>query len=326
MTEIILRPTRICDRRNMLWIAHVEGGPRRVNHTAVVIGHRIYSFGGYCSNEDYRSIQTIDVHVLNTETLRWSLIAPRTNGRGKLLVYPEVPFQRYGHTAVAYRHHVYMWGGRNDDVCCNILFCFDTRTHTWSKPEVTGRIPGVRDGHSACIVGSHMYIFGGFEEEINQFSCDVHCLNLTSMCWSYVETTQTPPSYRDFHTATVLDNRMYVFGGRGDRHSPFHTQEEIYCAQIVYLDLRTLEWHTPETSGDMPVGRRSHSAFEYGGRLMMFGGYNSILDRHFNELYAFDPATLRWSMVHTMGVAPSPRRRQVCLVLGKRMFLFGGTR
>lgn len=28
---------------------------------------------------------------------------------------------------------------------------------------------------------------------------------------------------------------MYIFGGRGDRHSPFHTQEEIYCDQLVYL-------------------------------------------------------------------------------------------
>ena len=28
---------------------------------------------------------------------------------------------------------------------------------------------------------------------------------------------------------------MYIFGGRGDRHSPFHTQDEIYCHQIMYL-------------------------------------------------------------------------------------------
>lgn len=50
-----------------------------------------------------------------------------------------------------------------------------------------------------------------------------------------LSTSEQPPSYRDFHTATVLDNKMYIFGGRGDRHSPFHTQEEIYCDQLVYL-------------------------------------------------------------------------------------------
>lgn len=56
------------------------------------------------------------------------------------------------------------------------------------------------------------------------------------MCHEFqLSTTEQPPSYRDFHTATVLDNKMYIFGGRGDRHSPFHTQEEIYCDQLVYL-------------------------------------------------------------------------------------------
>lgn len=53
---------------------------------------------------------------------------------------------RYGHSAVAYKQKVYMWGGRNDESCCNILFCFDTTTHQWSKPEVNGQIPAVRDG------------------------------------------------------------------------------------------------------------------------------------------------------------------------------------
>lgn len=310
----------------MQWIARVEGGPRRVNHTACVIGDQIYTFGGYCSNEDYHAIKTIDVHVLNTQTLRWSLVPPRSDKSGYLLGYPEVPFQRYGHTAVAYEHNVYMWGGRNDDVCCNILFCFNTHTHTWSKPEVSGSIPGVRDGHSACIVGNSMYIFGGFEEEINQFSCDVHCLNLETMEWAFVPTGSLPPSYRDFHTATVLNDRMYVFGGRGDRHSPYHTQEEIYCSKMVYLDLKTFQWHTPTCGGQIPIGRRSHSTVVYRGKLYMFGGYNSLMDRHFNELYSFDPDTNVWQVMKTVGVPPQPRRRQVCLVLGQRMYLFGGTR
>lgn len=43
----------------MYWLAHLEGGPRRVNHTAVAIGDYIYSFGGYCSNEDYGNFWTL---------------------------------------------------------------------------------------------------------------------------------------------------------------------------------------------------------------------------------------------------------------------------
>lgn len=310
----------------MYWLAHLEGGPRRVNHTAVAIGDYIYSFGGYCSSEDYRSMDAIDVHVLNTQNLRWFQVPVRRDQNGAVLQYPEVPFQRYGHTSVAYENKVYMWGGRNNDIGCNILFCFDTQTMRWSKPAVTGNIPGIRDGHSACIVDHYMYIFGGFEEEINQFSCDVHCLDLKTMHWTFIRTSGVPPSYRDFHSATILNGRMYIFGGRGDRHSPYHSQEEIYYSQIVYLDLKTCEWQTPNTVGTIPVGRRSHSAFVYSNLLYIFGGYNGNLDEHFNDLYCFDPKTNSWSCVITKGVSPRPRRRQVCLVIGKRLYLFGGTR
>lgn len=40
--------------------------------------------------------------------------------------YAAAPYQRYGHSAVAYGTRVYIWGGRNDEAACNKLFCFDT--------------------------------------------------------------------------------------------------------------------------------------------------------------------------------------------------------
>lgn len=167
--------------------------------------------------------------------------------------------KRYGHTAVVYQQNVYLWGGRNDDASCNVLYCFDTKTLSWSRPDVSGTLPGARDGHSASVIDNFMYIFGGFQEDIDQFSCDVHCLNFETMEWKYIQTFGTPPSFRDFHSSIIINNRLYIFGGRGDKHSPYHSQEEIYCPEIVYLDLKTKVWHRPSTTGKIPVGRRSHS-------------------------------------------------------------------
>ena len=48
------------------WTVHLEGGPRRVNHAAVAVGDKIYTFGGYCTGEDYQTTRPMDVHVLNT--------------------------------------------------------------------------------------------------------------------------------------------------------------------------------------------------------------------------------------------------------------------
>lgn len=247
----------------MYWTAHLEGGPRRVNHAAVSIGDFIYSFGGYCSGDVYKGTGAIDTHILNTNSLRWSLIPSRKDDNGVLARYPTVPFQRYGHTAVPYKNNIYLWGGRNDDTACNILFCFNTKTLKWSKPTVTGLLPGARDGHTACIINQFMYIFGGFQEDIEQFTRDVYCLNLETMKWDYIQTSGTKPQYRDFHSATIIDNKMYVFGGRSDRHSPYHSQEEIYTSEICYLDLKTNTWCMPRMTGTIPIGRRSHSACKY---------------------------------------------------------------
>lgn len=48
------------------WIFCLDNGPRRVNHSAVMIDQRIFMFGGYCSGEDYETIKCIDIHTFNT--------------------------------------------------------------------------------------------------------------------------------------------------------------------------------------------------------------------------------------------------------------------
>lgn len=303
----------------MLWTVELAGGPQRVNHAAVPVGDRIYSFGGYCTGENYRTIRNMDVHVLDTVTYRWKVIDVHQTRK-------VVPFQRYGHTAVAFGSLVYVWGGRNDNTACNILYCFDTSTHQWSVPEVKGLVPEARDGHSACIVNDHMYIFSGYLEYMESYTQEVHTLNLRTMTWSYVRTNGPSPIYRDFHTATGIDGVMFVWGGRevpsGWYDSPEH---EEYSSEMYALDTTTNRWSIIPASGCIPIGRRSHSAFVYKSYIYVFGGFNSKEDRHFNDLHRFDPVSQHWECVKPLGVGPCPRRRQSCCVVGSRMFLFGGT-
>ena len=81
-----------------------------------------------------------------------------------------------------------------------MLFCFDTKTNRWSRPVVSGTLPGARDGHSACVINSSMYIFGGYEEDINQFSQDVHVLDLRTMEWRYMNTRVNLAKYHCSYT------------------------------------------------------------------------------------------------------------------------------
>ena len=39
----------------------------------------------------------------------------------------DIPYQRYGHTAVAFGDLAYIWGGRNDkDGACSVLYQYET--------------------------------------------------------------------------------------------------------------------------------------------------------------------------------------------------------
>ncbi|XDV49740.1 hypothetical protein PO909_018930 [Leuciscus waleckii] len=341
------------------WTVHLEGGPRRVNHAAVAVGHKVYSFGGYCSGEDYDTLRQIDVHVFNTVSLRWTKLPPvRTGGREHTR---EVPYMRYGHTAVLLDETIFIWGGRNDtEGACNVLYAFDVNQHRWFTPKISGTVPGARDGHSACVLGKAMFIFGGYEQLADCFSNDIHKLDTSSMCWSLVNARRervcvceckrvrvcvrvdtssicwslvnarrvrvcesecvrvrcmrvrvgvrvdtssicwslvnacvsvcgTPARWRDFHSATIIGSKMFVFGGRADRFGPFHSNNEIYCNKIKIFDTETNSWMNTASAQLLPEGRRSHSAFAYNGELYIFGGYNARLDRHFNDLWKFNP-------------------------------------
>ncbi|RZF34824.1 hypothetical protein LSTR_LSTR011211 [Laodelphax striatellus] len=303
----------------MYWTVYMESGPKRVNHAAVAIGDLIYSFGGYCTGRNYKVKTPMDVHILNTVTLKWKSLPLPKPGDPQ---YKVGPYKRYGHTAVYWNGKAYIWGGRNDEYVDNILYCFDPETYEWTQIETGCYIPSARDGHSACVIKSQMFVFGGFDEAIDHYSDELCVLNFNTMQWQRVKTKGKPPSYRDFHTATAVNDRMYVFGGRGDQRIG---GSESYSQNIHYLDTTDFCWYKPDTSGDIPIGRRSHSAFFYGDHIFIFGGFNSLTCEHFNDLYKFCVKTHYWQKVTTRGLTPSRRRRQACIVIGDCVYMFGGT-
>ncbi|CAI4231647.1 unnamed protein product [Auanema sp. JU1783] len=332
-----------------MWTVSLEGGPRRVNHAAVAIGDNIYSFGGYCSGEPMDAENPIDIHVLNARTYRWRLLKARepdygVNSDSSIqdgdvensvhdeetgnYGYSSFPYQRYGHTVVVYKDKAYLWGGRNDESgAINVLHEFDPKTLTWRIVPVTGTVPPARDGHSAIVVGDKMYMFGGFEEDAQRFSQETYVYDFETSHWSKMRTNGFPPLWRDFHTAVGIGNMMYVFGGRSDQMGQYHSTRDVYCDRLKALDLSTGEWVEPVVKGDRPSGRRSHSAWAYNGKMYIFGGFLGTKNEHYNDLYCYDPATCSWSKIKAPGllVAPSPRRRQCTVVVGDRVFLFGGT-
>ena len=69
---------------------------------------------------------------------------------------------------------------------------------------------------------------------------------------------------RQFHTANVIDNLMYVFGGGDGKY---------WLNDLLIFELNKLEWSGPvQTQGIAPVGRLQHSAITFEKKIYIFGG------------------------------------------------------
>eukprot|EP00096_Caligus_rogercresseyi_P012382 TRINITY_DN5163_c0_g1_i1.p1 TRINITY_DN5163_c0_g1~~TRINITY_DN5163_c0_g1_i1.p1 ORF type:complete len:1406 (-),score=452.83 TRINITY_DN5163_c0_g1_i1:478-4695(-) len=141
-----------------LWILHIDtmtwnkpivGGiaplPRSL-HSATLIGHRMYVFGGWVplvmddvSTHEKEWKCTNNLTSLNLESLQWEVLA--------LDVFDDaVPRARAGHCAISINSRLWIWSGRdgyrkawNNQVCCKDLWYLETET-----PPAPGRVQLVR--------------------------------------------------------------------------------------------------------------------------------------------------------------------------------------
>lgn len=85
------------------------------------------------------------------------------------------PQRRYGHTMVAYRRCLYVYGGAADGILDNEVHCFDVDSHAWSviRPAQGSQVPCGRVFHSAAVWNGRMYIFGGTIDSLSNRSGDL---------------------------------------------------------------------------------------------------------------------------------------------------------
>ncbi|KAI8972714.1 hypothetical protein BDB01DRAFT_808953 [Pilobolus umbonatus] len=143
------------------------------------------------------------------------------------------------------------------------------------------------------------------------------------MYWSRVMTYGRSPSRPlRAHSANLVGDYLYVFGGC-DMKSCFNT--------LYTLDMDTLTWAKPRTSGQIPPPCRAHSCTTVesdigSGKksysLYMFGGGDG--PNYFNDLYVLNTDTLVWTKPKVEGAPPSPRRAHTTCLWDQKIIVVGG--
>eukprot|EP01122_Echinamoeba_exundans_P000807 TRINITY_DN1073_c0_g1_i1.p1 TRINITY_DN1073_c0_g1~~TRINITY_DN1073_c0_g1_i1.p1 ORF type:complete len:494 (-),score=43.04 TRINITY_DN1073_c0_g1_i1:30-1511(-) len=204
----------------------------RSRHAAVVVGHQLFVIGGGGSDGTVFG----DVFILDLKYFMWR--EAKCSGAFS---------PRWGHTACPVRlansstddssmepTHLVVFGGNDGSSMLNDVHFLCLETLKWI-PATCSACPVPRAGHSSSIIFlnspeskssnlPHLVIFGG-GDGVKLFN-DVHLLPLRSQqlasmsYWFQPHIKGISPAARCAHTACILQNRVYVFGG-GDSSRRF---------------------------------------------------------------------------------------------------------
>ncbi|OPJ80459.1 host cell factor 2 isoform B [Patagioenas fasciata monilis] len=275
---------------NQWFLPAVRGDipPGCAAHGFVCDGTRILVFGGMVEYGRYSN----DLYELQASRWLWKKVKPQAPSTGS------PPCPRLGHSFSLYGNKCYLFGGlanesedSNNNVprYLNDFYELELQHGSgvvgWSIPVTKGVLPSPRESHTAIVycrkdVGSpKMYIFGGM------CGCrlnDLWELDIETMTWSRPETKGTVPLPRSLHTANVIGNKMYIFGGwvpqsAGGEISA-HDGEWKCTGSFSYLNLDTTEWIglisdcQEDKSNLLPGPRAGHCAVAVGTRLYIWSG------------------------------------------------------
>ena len=185
----------------------------------VVDGTRILVFGGMVEYGKYSN----ELYELQASRWEWKRLKPRPPRNGQ-----PAPCPRLGHSFTLIGNKVFLFGGLandSDDPKNNIprylndlytLELLPNGATAWELPSTYGHSPPPRESHTGVAYTdkttgkSCLVIYGGMS------GCrlgDLWFLDVDTMTWNKPAVHGPTPLPRSLHTATLIGQRMFVFGG-----------------------------------------------------------------------------------------------------------------
>lgn len=202
--------------------------------------------------------------------------------------------RRIGHT-VTYdteKKVLYVYGGSKTKRWFSDVNILDLHTNTWSAVKAVGNAP-TRSYHSCNFFNGELLVFGGVfpnpDPQPDGCSNELYIFNTSAKNWYKPITSGTPPSPKSGHSASLLGDRLVIFGG-WDFPQCFN--------DVSIIDLAMMEFSSPTISGTLPSPRSWHASTVLPRqRIFVHGGYdgNQILA----DSFVFDIGTLTCTSVKT---------------------------
>ena len=220
-----------------------------------------------------------------------------------------------------------MWKVESNEAC--LVVCVGT--NQWFVPDVKGDVPPGCAAYGLVNDNSRIITFGGMVE-YGKYSNDLYELQITKWEWKKlnpISKTGVKPSPRLGHSFTLVEKRVYLFGGLENESQDPKDNIPRYLNDLYILELGEIdvEWVIPITFGQCPSPRESHTCVAYKntteGRNMLFI-YGGMSGCRLGDLWILYLDDMNWFKPNTSGGLPLPRSLHSATVIKNKMFIFGG--
>ncbi|CAF0827722.1 unnamed protein product [Rotaria sp. Silwood1] len=241
------------------------------------------------------------------------------------------PKPRHGHRAVAVKDLIIIFGGGNEGIVED-LNVYNCATNQWFQPLMKGDVPTGCAAFGFATDGQRILVFGGMVE-YGKYSADLWELNPIKWEWKKLKPraprTAPLPCARLGHTLTYAEGKYYLFGGLANDSKDPKQNVPRYLNDLYALEYKgnNCAWEQPIVRSTPPSERESHSCVFYRGqienrpKLIIYGGMNG---HRLGDLWSFHLDFSQWTQITPSGLAPQPRSLHSAVVMGNRMFIFGG--
>ncbi|WZZ49200.1 hypothetical protein YC2023_049307 [Brassica napus] len=160
----------------------------------------------------------------------------------------------------------------------------------WSELTSFGDLPTPRDFSAAAAIGNQKIVLcGGWDGK--KWLSDVYVMDTMSLEWMELSVSGSLPPPRCGHTATMVEKRLLVFGGRGGC-GPI--MGDLWALKgLIDEERETPGWTQLKLPGQAPSSRCGHTVTSGGHYLLLFGGHGtggwlSRYDVYYNDTIILD--------------------------------------
>ncbi|KMZ57336.1 Kelch domain-containing protein 4 [Zostera marina] len=230
----------------------------------------------------------------------------------KQISSPNSPPPRSAHQAVAWKDHLYMFGGEftspNQERFHHYkdFWTLDLKTNQWEQLLLKG-CPTARSGHRMVLYKHKIIVFGGFYDTLREvrYYNDLFVFDLDLFKWQEIKPKLGCmwPTPRSAFQLSVFQDEILLYGGYSKVVSSATNSSEkgIVHSDMWSLDPRTWEWSKVKKGGMPPGPRAGFSMCLHKKRAVLFGGVvdkevegDVLLSLFLNELYGFQLDCHRW--------------------------------